>query len=253
MNGISLEYVDPSDLPEPDWQGAYNAVGSVAMVSSRTSGPMVERAVFHELLHGISGQRLASRVGLRNHQGRRWLNEAITELLANILCDQAGYGPKVDFAGSQSLSRSAAHYSTGLNLPFQAELYSRYKQALHHVATGLPNHILLRAYFAQDNDPFEADQRAGIHAERDLQRAIKVAGGTKAIAKLRLIDKAFDEGAELTAIMQAGDFGDSQKGLFQSAAVRPLRRYKVAAHTRSYQRQIRRAKASLAADFRHLL
>lgn len=263
LDGVVIGFFD--QLIEPTYNGYYTAHVKTAKISSELSPDELDSVVFHELLHAISGQRFIDKVDehppqdlsirrlgldLTVREGkadRAWLNEAVTELLTTILIDKKGH--KYPFGSRKFPLYNNSRVSLDKIMARKADkrIYVDFINAALMATADIPARTLLTAYFAQDHDPLETDQLAGIHAERELQRAIKVADGTKRIAELKLIDRLFSENApesDAAALQEASKI--QRRSLTGMApARRRANRRQVAAHTRDYQARIDRAKAQV--------
>jgi len=202
LSGVKIGFSDMWNVFSLDATGTYDAKSHAVDVNIGLGDSDLRQAVFHELFHAISGQRItrndtliltdieSRRIGLKNSpQDRKvWLNEAITDSLANIFVRTSG--PFLTNFGDteKPLPLPITFESKDILEGYHAEI-----MAATLVLGKVPAHTLLRAYFTQDNDPFEEDQRAGIHAERELWRAVKIASGAKRIADLRLLEGGFDD------------------------------------------------------------
>jgi len=251
-------------------RGTYNPITHSVKIDSNETGEFLKQTVFHELMHAVSGSRYVksdAKLGNMDHRrgglgqpgkDRLWLDEAITDLLANIMLDKKGrnFNLGSDKRTLNFGSRRQDMHSVLRRLPGNEILtYYDYKSAAIDVLYEVPSKTLLRAYFAQNDDLFEADQRAGTHAERDFQRALKIAGGKGRIADMSKINKLFqphdtktdDEGADDSKVAlkiankaRRADWSDLGK------IKRVINRRRVTGHTKAYQAQIERAKNSIA-------
>lgn len=257
LSGVAIGF--RNRLNDKNNSGDFNPAANEIEVPTDVAEDDIEHIIYHELLHAISGSRQvvdndeiigmeSRRVGLdQPNKSRLWLNEATTDLLANLLLDPNGH--EWDLG---SLTRSLIHsgsstiYGVLGKLPDSRKSgYIDYKLAVLRVTQHIPTGVLLRAYFAQDHDSLETDQHAGAHAERDLQRAIKVAGGKSRIAKLRVIDQAFQTGNNKTGLKQARKIERWDRSELGRAG-RVINRRKVTKHTHDYQERIKRAKTYVA-------
>jgi hypothetical protein len=208
LKNVSFGYFDPYEYPQN--LGSYDVNEDRILVDIRIAGDEFKRVVFHELLHALSGGRYIvndatfekiepRQIGFQQSNRRRtWLNEAVTDLLAYTLVNHT-MRHNFDF-GSTTMplggAKSLAAWDVLEDIPEQKRgTYHQYKETALRVMQKVPTRTLLRAYFAQNNDKFEADKMAGTHAERDLQRAIKAAGGKDRVRDLRTIDRLYREGA----------------------------------------------------------
>lgn len=256
LKGLTLSTTDPLNYSE-GFGGVYNPLNHHVELNSHLGANDNRHVLMHELVHAISGKRiianpsstLGSKVrtfGLEEPTSKLWLNEGITDMLAYVLWEESGQ--KLDFgstnkplidvttekgqlllANMQEFLKSEAHSTDG---------YNHYNTVAIKMLTQIPAYTLMRAVLAQNNDPHEADQMAGTHAERDLQRALKVAGGVEMLKKMRIVEQAFKEKNYDLANAVADDVVANPPG--------PVQRFKnkrsVAAHTKKYQAQIQRAK-----------
>ena len=254
---------------------SYNPISRRALVTIGRHQDAVEPDVFHELMHAVSTVRIRDKLGtLVVHQlgleffgkqdggagvGRLWLNEAVTDMLVNILLDKDGY--EWDFGNQQTpLLRSQpddGHLVAHMPLARSGEdIYAQHKIAMLNATMAVPTKTLLAAYFAQNDDPYVQDQRAGTHAERDLQRVLKQTGGKQRIAQLRTIDRQFGKASRniLTeqssvryALSVSGDIAEQGEVGWPTSAIQDW------TYSRAYQRttdtrraQIERAKSWVA-------
>lgn len=257
---VGLGFFDPLARYE-GLLGEFSLATGVAAVSIETPAEELKSLVYHELLHGISAHRLMTddcdvgikikRVGLEFEHARvgtirTWFNEALTDLADNILLDRAGwnyefddYQRTFDTAGLK-LKKVLKRLPDGDNDTY----YMSYKQAALDVLSSVPAAVAWNAYFLADYDTFEEDPRAGIHAERELQRAIKATGGVQQLAQMRVIDKIFADEKDDVAMMRAREIRRANEALSEAELFD--RREATAKHTTDYQARITRAKAHIA-------
>lgn len=202
LDGVKIGFSAEQNLFNLEETGEYSIDRRSVLVHIGFLESDARHTVFHELFHAISGQRIIEdeatlsgitlrRIGLEDGPNRRktWLNEAITESLADIFTSDGG-AFLTDFGDTD---RPLPIPNTFTKEEIEAGGYHSEMMAASLVLTQISAHTLLRAYFAQDNDPFEEDQRAGAHAERELWRAIKVASGAERIRDLRLLERGFED------------------------------------------------------------
>lgn len=249
LDGVRIGYSDPWNIAQSGAIGEYHPESHSISVHIKQFDSDLQKTIFHELLHAISGQRLvtkqsdnnehivAKRVGLNTSQGnqRYWLNEAVTESLTNLLTIEEGRYA-VNFGDTSNALPMPNSNNAGLYAAYSSEIESASLALM-----SIPANTLLRAYFAQDNDPFEEDQRAGVRAERDLWRAIKMASGVKRIKELRLLEHGFDndqakERSIDTALLMATY--DNQLALIRKR----LQRRAVQRNTRQRSKMINKAR-----------
>lgn len=179
----------------------------------------IKADVFHELLHLVSGVQLSGTVPAKNRIGlelpfrkRLWLNEAVTDLLANILLSPNGF--EWDFASSEvpllyatsGYEAMDAHTAMAQSRGLQ---YRIEKLAALDATKGVSTGVLLGAYFAQNNDHSIGDKRAASHAERELQRVLKASNGVESVKQLREIDANFAEASRV--ILNADQYDRAQR------------------------------------------
>jgi hypothetical protein len=259
LAGVHLGFEDHAN--NPPTSAAYVPVQNRVCATPADTKEELEHDVFHELLHVLSGARYLRnenvrggldhrRIGLQQpNRSRLWLNEAVTDLLAEILLDEKG--GKYNFGDEKrglwdERGKAAIHNVARRKLElYGPSPYAEYKEAAIRTTRNVPARTLLRAYFAQDHDDFETDQLAGIHAERDLQRAIKVSGGVDRIKQLRYMDKLFsdkDDAKTDKAKRIAQEIEKEDMKLNGQPVKSEWRRHKVRQHTKRYRQQIERAK-----------
>ena len=261
LKGLEIDFSDPLRTSS-DTKGGYIAgIHRIIITLSESSLKGLEKTVFHELLHAISAKRIVKapnelgietrKIGLKQpNQSRLWLNEAITELLADILLDEKGTGYTFNNDTHMLWHGDPDNiYEVLLRAVNGQERLSYYEEKLAVIAATLrvPSKVLMRAYFAEDHDNHEADPRAGTHAERDLQRALKVAGGAKRVAELRAIDKLFTEDLDDKALEQAKKIEKHDLKVRPHSLKNRRNVRKIAKYTANYREQIQRAKDALRA------
>lgn len=279
LEPVDLQFAHPLELGDGT-QGGFGVINGVkkAYINTELTSDKLPQTVFHELLHAVSGMQLndgeLKRVGFHfTEDNRVWANEALTDVLSYILLDNSE-GMQYDFGDSERplwLAAEPGYASTGSNITirtmrnFEARdrAYFTYKSVFIDATAAIPAKTLLEAYFKQDGDhPFEVDQRAGSHAERELQRAIKRLGGIGRVAALREVNGLFTKAAEIAKDpRRPGESGEMQglraekiaadmRESDQSPGIAWQRRAfsaEVAANTKARQVQIDRAKRHLAA------
>ncbi|MEO8785242.1 MAG: hypothetical protein ABI221_02970 [Candidatus Saccharimonadales bacterium] len=261
LDAVRLRFADPLELGG-GVRGVYFPDLNSAHIRITSSSEQAQKTAFHELLHSVSA-KAGKRHGL-SVPGQRdtWLDEAITDVLALLLTDSKAFdysfGNSVDplwYAGdTETIWRHA-----GRNLDAFGRTYYEYKKAAINSLSRVPSKVLMDAYFKRNQDPHEADRRAGTHAERELQRTLKRTGGIGRIALMRDIDSLFREANRVAKDpnkpMQYGEKENARASKIASdirsadakvGLLADLRRAKhsraVTRHTKEYQARLARAK-----------
>ena len=257
VGSTELQFFDP--LGNAGRVGWYDPVRNRLVVSIGEAGQKFQHVVFHELFHAASGKRGAGDIwtaGLSlRERNRTWMNEGITDGFATAVVG----GETVDLGTDRplwDLWSSAQQFTrvASLNAELSSALYTRYFMVAASLTQGVSARILANAYYKQDNDLYETDQRAGTHAERELQRAMKRVGGVGRVGLLRqlngianealedhqraVLDDATTKTREMRETAVRATKGDAASGvLARTRKARAVRN-----HTKRYQRQITRAK-----------
>lgn len=256
LQGVALVYNDP--LNEGMKAGRYMSQSGVIQISSELNVDDFIHIAVHELVHAASGVRhtkaleslLGSkqkRIGLENTHSKTWLNEGVTEILAYVLTTnkvglQLDFGskekPLIDVTTAAGQNILAGMVRTLEDAVESSSEYINYSTVAVRMLTQIPAYTLMRAVFAQNNDPYEVDQMAGSHAERDLQRALKVAGGVEMLKKMRIVEQAYKNNNLALASSVADEVAANPASRLQ----RFKNKRSANAHTKNYQAQIQRAK-----------
>jgi hypothetical protein len=227
LDGIRIGFSHPLNSAA-NTVAQYDAVEHHAFIDIDRLPDEVLVNVFHELFHAISGIDLRAdgesyrKLGLMYAGGqdvasgriaglrRLWLNEAVTDILVDIMLDEDG--ELWDF-GSDSSSLYFARDEDSSLLSFfpmsraRQSGYRNHKFAMLDATRAVPTRVLLEAYLGRNNDVHTKDQRAGTHAERELQRAFKRTGGVQRVKQLRLIDRQFQKSQHVVTGPSAVDAG----------------------------------------------
>lgn len=199
LEGVRFSIVHPATTA---FHGSFDTRRNLVNINADDESiKVLPLLICHELTHVLSGTRdikQTSEIGIDTRRtgfeqdkfelrvrNRAWLNEAFTQLFAEIMfSDNAGY--KIDFASEEPLPVDALKKVVAeVNSKWE---YTANMRALFKLFKGVPLKTLTHAFFLQDFDSFEADKYAGRHAERELQRRLKIVGGITRIKQLHAID-----------------------------------------------------------------
>lgn len=238
-------------------------------VAISQTGENLTKTTYHELLHAISGSAV-KRSGLRVAPGKNglWSNEAMTDTLAVLLLDEEAIGYRFD-SSKHSLWQGEAdetiYRHIKRNTDAFVQSYGSYKEAFIAFSSRLPSKVVADIYFKRDGDALEPDQRAGTHAAREFQRAIKRLGGPGRIAVMREINQLFvaasdiaddpkkplqygeDEEQKARGIAYTVRQEDWQSG-WRSILERRRHQRETEKYTKSYQKRISRAQKAARSE-----
>jgi hypothetical protein len=205
-------------MNHPDASGSYYADGNIAMVDLQQNGlNYIRFNARHELTHAASAQRYldrptdigvgtlpvdVTRVGYEYQKEevstKRWMNEAMTEILATIFGDSRIYFVQFDHptATIGQIANGVIPEILGINDTTTAEedehSYTDEKVAFLDAFADIPFSLLVNAYLLQDKDNPAGTAYGGAAAEKALWQEIRRHGGKERIKQLRAIEVAFE-------------------------------------------------------------
>lgn len=151
---------------------------------------------FHEMAHALSGQRVVNpskiaitarrRVGLSMVHGN---GKIANEPLADIVAASFYTGVHIDYAAT-GVDSDNQWYIIDALANVDADSYSALKVIFTNGFRHVDIKTISAANFKSDFDTHEQDQLAGTHALKELQRAIKVAGGMHRVRQLKLLERS---------------------------------------------------------------
>lgn len=263
FRALQIGYVHSYNSMEAS--GSYYAEVNHAMVDlESTDDERSQSNVRHELFHAISAQRYVdrpvdmdevitlpvdvTRVGYSHNPGTGdWMNEAMTQILAQIFGDSRSYHIQFDHptATMSQISNRVILEILGLSDKTQKaddeHTYTDEKIAFLNAFADIPFSLLVNAYFIQDKDSPAPAQYSGAAAEKELWRAVKQRGGAERIKELRAIEAAFKSERPEEARERALKMKDQSQS-FRTSLKRGVYGRQVARNTRKVQQGIQKAR-----------
>jgi len=222
LKRVKIDLTDPLAMQDADLGGYYSAFELRIAVAAIKDRNYLRRILYHELTHLISGHTIVKsryinygdqpaleedyyedlvdrhRVGMNYKFGdgtkisRRWMNEAITEQLTQILLSDDGY--KKDFSKINVMDFFSDIDHQGSLI---SQIYGSYLKERHLLRAFLPKNnrivpAMLGAYFEDHLPTTPPGQRTTMR--RLFINELKKAHGNVVMAKIREMDELYEKG-----------------------------------------------------------